>query len=220
MRTDTVPPPWSAPRLSTPRERAERCVVVVALHLLLGAAFLMQSTKPVPHTVAEPPPLMLRWIRPVPQVVPAAAVAPGVTATNGAPPAPRPRRADRAATIAVHPPAPETVLPPTAGSPDDPRPVTAPSALTPEASAQRPLALDSDATRAAVREAARQRSMQERHLEASEATSPMSPRERLSQAIARSGTGDCLKGEYAGGGMGLLSLPFWLAAEARGKCRR
>lgn len=32
--------------------------------------------------------------------------------------------------------------------------------------------------------------------------------------------GDCLKSEFLGGGMGLLSAPFWLLAEARGKCSR
>ena len=40
------------------------------------------------------------------------------------------------------------------------------------------------------------------------------------QEIQKAGNGDCLKGEFAGGGAGLLSLPFWLLAEARGKCAR
>ena len=42
----------------------------------------------------------------------------------------------------------------------------------------------------------------------------------MGQEIARGARGDCLKGEYAGSGMGLLSLPFWLMAELREKCRR
>ena len=42
----------------------------------------------------------------------------------------------------------------------------------------------------------------------------------MGQEIARGARGDCLKGEYAGSGMGLLSLPFWLIAELREKCRR
>jgi hypothetical protein len=43
--------------------------------------------------------------------------------------------------------------------------------------------------------------------------------ERRAQANAATARGDCLKGEYAGGGMGLLSLPFLAVAAARGKCR-
>lgn len=47
-----------------------------------------------------------------------------------------------------------------------------------------------------------------------EAAAP-SAQERLGHDIARSARGDCLKGEYAGAGIGLLSLPFWLIAELR-----
>ncbi len=42
--------------------------------------------------------------------------------------------------------------------------------------------------------------------------------ERLAQNIDAAHKGDCMKGEYLGGGMGLLSAPFLLAAEALGKC--
>ena len=42
--------------------------------------------------------------------------------------------------------------------------------------------------------------------------------ERLAQNIEAAHKGDCMKGEYLGGGMGLLSAPFLLAAEALGKC--
>ncbi len=40
----------------------------------------------------------------------------------------------------------------------------------------------------------------------------------LSRGIDAAHKGDCGKGEYLGGGMGLLSAPFLLAAEAMGKC--
>ena len=40
----------------------------------------------------------------------------------------------------------------------------------------------------------------------------------LSNGVAAAHKGDCGKGEYLGGGMGLLSAPFLLAAEAMGKC--
>jgi len=47
---------------------------------------------------------------------------------------------------------------------------------------------------------------------------PPPPAELLAQNIAAAHKGDCMKGEYMGGGMGLLSAPFLLAAEAMGKC--
>jgi len=44
------------------------------------------------------------------------------------------------------------------------------------------------------------------------------PAQLLAQNIATAHKGDCMKGEYLGGGMGLLSAPFLLAAEAMGSC--
>ena len=74
-----------------------------------------------------------------------------------------------------------------------------------------------DATRRAIREAARQPLLSER---AAQATGQPFRRgaERLADAASGAGKGDCLKGEYAGGGMGLLSLPFLAVAAARGDC--
>lgn len=80
--------------------------------------------------------------------------------------------------------------------------------------------LDSDASRKAVRDAARQSSLAELGAQAIGADAPQSEQQRLGREIARGAIGDCLKGEYAGSGMGLLSLPFWLMAELRDKCRR
>jgi hypothetical protein len=45
------------------------------------------------------------------------------------------------------------------------------------------------------------------------------PTQVLPRAVASSAKGDCLKGEYAGGGMGLLSLPFLALAAARDACK-
>jgi len=47
---------------------------------------------------------------------------------------------------------------------------------------------------------------------------PPPPAVALANGIAAAHKGDCGKGEYLGGGMGLLSAPFLLAAEALGKC--
>ena len=47
---------------------------------------------------------------------------------------------------------------------------------------------------------------------------PPPPAQLMARNIAAAHKGDCGKGEYLGGGMGLLSAPFLLAAEAMGKC--
>ncbi|MCX2861057.1 hypothetical protein OOZ63_04305 [Paucibacter sp. PLA-PC-4] len=119
----------------------------------------------------------------------------------------QPRAAARAMpdTISAQPPA--VNIPPEA--------LAASPSATPPASAPLPSLLDSEATRRAVRQAALSAP------EAAQAKSlPETTQQRLGHDIARSADGDCLKGEFAGGGMGLLSAPFWLLAEARGKCRR
>ena len=80
--------------------------------------------------------------------------------------------------------------------------------------------LDTEASRRAIREAARQRSTGEMAAQASGEPAAASAEERLARDIARGAHGDCIKGEFAGAGMGLLSLPFWVIAELRDKCRR
>jgi hypothetical protein len=83
-----------------------------------------------------------------------------------------------------------------------------------------PLLLDTPAIRQALRAVARGPSLRALGDAAVGAARPLSPEERLGQDVARAARGDCLKSEFFGGGAGLLSLPFWLAAEAGGKCRR
>lgn len=45
------------------------------------------------------------------------------------------------------------------------------------------------------------------------------PRQQLPDAVAASAKGDCLKGEYAGWGMGLFSVPFFVYHAAAGNCK-
>jgi hypothetical protein len=90
----------------------------------------------------------------------------------------------------------------------------------PASAAQPSNLLDTQASRRAIRDVARELSLQERTALASSKPRDLLPEERLGQEIARAGRGDCLKGEFFGGGGGLLSLPFWLIAEMRDKCRR
>jgi hypothetical protein len=45
------------------------------------------------------------------------------------------------------------------------------------------------------------------------------PTQQLPNAVAAAGKGDCMKGEYLGAGMGLLSAPFLAYAAAAGHCK-
>ncbi len=80
--------------------------------------------------------------------------------------------------------------------------------------------LDSEATRQAIRQAARAPLLSERAASAMGDGAPLRPEDKLGGQIMQSASGDCLKGEFGGAGLGLLSLPFWALAEVRGKCRR
>jgi hypothetical protein len=186
---------------------------VVALHLwllmLLQDALRSPPLQPLP---AQVPAMRVRMLPPPPAVREAAPEP--ITA-----PAARPARRAPPAMVTA---APQAALPASAaGAPEG---ATAPhgtsSATTAAASAPAGDLLDSEATRRAIREAARQPSTREMGAMATDAEAPLSAQERMGQEIARGARGDCLKGEYAGAGMGLLSLPFWLIAELRDKCRR
>lgn len=76
-------------------------------------------------------------------------------------------------------------------------------------------------TRRAVRDSAVDRSAPARMaVEAGEALRGPGVADSFAASLHRSARGDCAKGDYAGGGMGLLSLPFLAAAAARGDCAR
>lgn len=80
--------------------------------------------------------------------------------------------------------------------------------------------LDSAATRQAIRAATRAPLLSERADAAAQAPERAQASERLGQQIQRAGHGDCLKGEFTGASLGLLSLPLLALAEATGKCRK
>ncbi|OBY81698.1 hypothetical protein, partial [Delftia sp. JD2] len=72
--------------------------------------------------------------------------------------------------------------------------------------------LDSAAGREAVQSAARQGLVR-----------PQIPAQRedpLASGMREAAQGDCMKGEFKGGGMGLLSLPMLAAAALKGECSR
>lgn len=118
-------------------------------------------------------------------------------------------------------PAPRAVT--AAPAPTPPQAITI-NPLPAEATASQAIAeptpslLDSDATRRALRASAREPGLA---AQAGRQGAPLqTPTEKLGEQVQRSAKGDCLKGEYTGGGMGLLSLPFLAAAALNGDCRR
>ncbi len=80
--------------------------------------------------------------------------------------------------------------------------------------------INTEATRRALHQATRSPLLSERAATAMGDGPPLTQAEILGQEVKKAGNGDCLKGEFLGAGAGLLSLPFWLLAEARGKCAR
>ena len=96
------------------------------------------------------------------------------------------------------------------------------AALRPEASASAavaaPALLDTEASRRAIRAGARTPSLSALAAAASDEPRPAGAQERLGDGVKAAGKGDCLRGEYAGAGMGILSLPFIALAAARGAC--
>ncbi len=199
-------------------------LLVLLGHALLGLALLRQQQQQQTRPQAAPvQPRLLLSVR----------LLGGAAADPAAPARPAtPARSARSARLAPAPPAQRSPAPPPvaplaaeAAAPlraAASAPVSASVSASAAAVAARPgeSLLDSAATRQVLREAARGPLLAERLAQSSGMAAPLTPEQKLGQQIARSADGDCLKGEFAGAGMGLLSAPFWLLAEARGKCRR
>lgn len=203
------------PTLPAPPGRWPLTLLVITLHLLLLGALqwnLGRIPKP-PHPEGRRVTVRLF---PLPAPLPI---------FHG--PADRPRRpaATGATPARIRLPAP---LPPT--PPGDPSPSTTAAADVPRSlalpsspaasAAPRERLIDSAATRASLRQAAREPLNAERHLAAQGQESGVSASEKLGRQMQQAGYGDCGKGQYAGAGMGLLSVPFYLVAEASGKCAK
>lgn len=142
------------------------------------------------------------------------------------PPTAAPREAARATPTARAAPARRRTAAPPARAEDATAPapsaITAVAAPAPPASAAAseplPALMDSEATRRALRAAAREPGLAAQA--GRQGSAVQTPDERLGTQVQRSAKGDCLKGEYLGGGMGLLSLPFLAAASLRDQCRQ
>lgn len=182
-------------------------LAVLALHGALIAALSRSGTMP-----RATPPATRISLRMIPLTLPRAAevAPPAAAAPLTARAAPRHRS-------------------PTAASMNEPRPTT-PTVITsaaitlPEPAASAPDALpsllDTEATRRAIRASARTPSLGDPMAKAHDEPARQSAAGRLAHGVRDAGKGDCSKGEYAGAGMGLLSLPFLAAAALSGNCAK
>lgn len=197
-----------------------RLIAGLLLSLLLHGVLLWQGLAPDiarPATgQAEAHRLQVVWVEaPTPAPSPAPAVA-----RPGPAPAPRPKPARRPDTAAVAPPSRQSAgaakaaeQAATAAAPQAPVPADTEAAPDTARSARAMgRLLDSAAGREAVQSAARQGLVR-----------PQIPAQRedpLASGMREAAQGDCMKGEFKGGGMGLLSLPMLAAAALKGECSR
>ncbi|MBT9491633.1 MAG: hypothetical protein IV107_04655 [Paucibacter sp.] len=191
---------------STTQRRWALLPLLALLHLGLGLLLAAQWRHNPPKPAAIERIEVRLLVRPAAKplaaqaarfAAPAAARSPTFTARQAVVPS-APRPAPQAEQIADAEPPPEQT-----------RETAAPGLL-----------INSDATRRALRQATGSPLLSERAAQAMGDGPPLEQSVKLGQEIQKAGNGDCLKGEFAGGGAGLLSLPFWLLAEARGKCAR
>ncbi|MCV2355091.1 hypothetical protein LNV09_13105 [Paucibacter sp. B2R-40] len=193
--------------------------LLALLHLAIGLGLASQwrHSKPTPATTAR---IEMRLLAAplVPKPKPAAMPMPAATQPPAQPLAMKARAPITAPITAPKPPAiQEGVTPSLATEAME----AAASAPLPTAAVASPgLLINTEATRRALRQASRSPLLSERAATAMGDGPPLERSEILGQEIKKAGTGDCLKGDFLGGGMGLLSAPFWLLAEARGKCAK
>ena len=190
-------------RVEMPRHGADRVTTLVTVLL---------------HATPPPPPHTL----PLPRA-PSPARANAPAARDARAPTPTPPRAPEDAAHAITLPAPPIEPPAVAATASSPKPDLS--------------FLDNAATRQAIRNVARGDTLASHgnalthedngsellaadgsHAGTTRNLPPPPPAQLLASNIAAAHKGDCGKGEYLGGGMGLLSAPFLLAAEAMGKC--
>lgn len=205
------------PRAVRSRAPAGAVLAVVTLHLaLLWLLAISPATRSTRETATPPARrVALRLIAAPPPPSPAPALAPVRIEPTRSHPAANPARTGQTPSGSRTAPSPSAAMAPLA------REAEAAAAPPPAASAEQiPSLLDTQATRRAIRESARAPSLGDQLARSREEPDRVGAQERLAHGVKSAGRGDCLKGEYAGGGMGLLSLPFLAIAEARGDCAK
>jgi type IV secretory pathway VirB10-like protein len=194
----------SARRAPSLRARQQRSIAwwaaIVLVHLALVFA-LQQTLRRSQQRPAAPP--AVTWLR----------LPPPPSETPRQPPPPRAATPAQPSRAVRPPPSP---VPP-AVPPPEPAAITLPPPT--DVPPPGPL-LDSAATREAVREIARRPLLGERAAAATGTALPASRDEVLARQTERAAKGDCMKGEFAGGGMGLLSLPALAWAAVSGECAK
>lgn len=199
-----------------------RLIAGLLLSLLLHGALLWQGLAPDiarPGTgQAEAHRLQVVWVE-TPMPTPAPSPAP-TAARPGPAPAPASPPTRRPDTAAVAPPsrqgagaAKATEQAATAAAPQAPVPADT-EAVPDTARSARAMGrlLDSAAGREAVQSAARQGLVRPQiHAQREDP---------LASGMRQAAQGDCMKGEFKGGGMGLLNLPVLAAAALKGECSR
>lgn len=122
-----------------------------------------------------------------------------------------------AATGAADAPSPPAALsePPVAAPAPQQAAASAPNTPVPQ-----PSLLESAGTRRAAAAVAAKPGVRELGRVATGQVQPLSRQEQLAHSVERAAVGDCLKGEFAGAGMGIFSVPFFAWAELAGHCRR
>lgn len=180
---------------------------VLALHLALIVA--LGNARIAQRAALPAPRVSLRLIAPEPPVAPRPIIEPDVVRRRA------PTRTHQAPSTA-----PTERAPPTTPAADLPSAgFSAPDPAASTAVAQ-PSLMDSDATRRAIRASARAPSLGDQLAQSRDEPHRPGPNDRLADGVRNAGQGDCLKGEYAGAGMGLLSLPLLAAAALAGRCAK
>ena len=210
------------------RRTASTGLAVLALHL--GGLWLLQAAvdrhRGLGATADSIPRVSVRLLVPSPSVAITQPLPRGkpatATATSAQPPArSQPRRNlttnPRTQPHTAEPSNPNDRLSARPSNPAEPA-APAPAASAANALAGLPSLLDTEATRRAIRESVRAPSLAGRAAAATDEPARTSAQERLGNDVKSAGKGDCLKGDYGGTGMGLLSLPFLALAAARGAC--
>jgi hypothetical protein len=199
------------------RRRTAALLVVIAIHvglyLLLRDSAGWQRVREV--GVMPQTRLTVRLIAaPTPKLRASPAVGePGASAEVTAATRARPRMARATRREPDSSPAAESITPPT----NEEAVATTPAASAPPSL---PSIMDSEATRRAIRASARAPSLTDQLAQSREEPARLDAQARLARSVKEAGRGDCLKGEFAGAGMGLLSLPFLAAAAAAGNCAK
>ncbi|MDN6885352.1 hypothetical protein QMO14_17245 [Variovorax sp. CAN2819] len=199
-----TPAPADAIPFHPPRRRALMALVlaVAAMHAAV-LWLLVIATKPHGAIAGAAKRIAVQMVR----AEPPAKVDPAPRKEAASPPRPavgRPPQSARTRSIAA-PEAPAATAASSQAASDAPAP---------------PLILHSESTRRALRDIGRERSFADRAGQDINGNSRSAFDSRLSSGVANAAHGDCRKGEFKGGGMGLLSLPALALAAANGECAR